>query len=176
MRFNFNPAAADEDIVYGSERPGYPSHKVGREKVLKWIRYLKKQGVKRICCLLTDDQLKYYEDDLLDIYNLEFGKGNICTAQVEDFQLADSEVLDKVIFPFLQESLQKGEPAVVHCSGGIGRTGHILAAWLVHGRGYGVEEALAEVIRMGRNPFESVEHGTATKEKLLSLLESCKQN
>jgi len=36
----------------------------------------------------------------------------------------------------LVEADKQGAKVVVHCSGGIGRTGHVLAAWLVSGRDY----------------------------------------
>jgi protein-tyrosine phosphatase len=45
---------------------------------------------------------------------------------------------------------------VVHCSGGIGRTGHVLAAWLVAGRGFSRHSAITAVKRRGRNPYEAV--------------------
>jgi hypothetical protein len=44
----------------------------------------------------------------------------------------------------------------VHCSGGVGRTGHILAAWLVAGRGFTHQEAIATVQKTGRNPYEAI--------------------
>ena len=66
------------------------------------------------------------------------------------------------------------ELVIVHCSGGSGRTGHVLAAWLVGGRGYGIPEALGAVWEMGRNPWEAVEHKHAIQEDLRLLLEACR--
>jgi hypothetical protein len=41
----------------------------------------------------------------------------------------------------LDDADQAAEKVAVHCSGGIGRTGQVLAAWLIHARGYTVEAA-----------------------------------
>ena len=174
MSFKFKLAARDETIVFGAERPGYPSSSVDEKVVQDWIIFMKNQDIKRVCCLLSQEQLDYYEEDLLAIYRREFGKENVCWAPVEDYHLADTHMLKERILPFLAESDVNKERVVVHCSGGIGRTGHILAAWLVYGRQFEIEDALSEVTAMGRNPFEAVEFGTATQSQLYTLLSECR--
>ncbi len=178
-RFNFGPASPKEKIVFGAERPGrsgYNSKSVPRIEVQEWIDFMKKQGIKRICCLLPENQLSYYDDiDLLKLYIEKFGEENIFGADIEDFHLCDKDKLIKEILPFLIESEQKGK-VVVHCSGGIGRTGHVLAAWLVHRHGLSVEEAISTVRRMGREPCEAVFAKKATEDELINLLEACKSD
>lgn len=110
---------------------------------------------------------------LLKIYREELGEDKVCWAPVEDFYLCGYNMLTKRILPFLKET---DERAVVHCSGGSGRTGHVLAAWLVAGRGFSVERALAAVVEMGRNPHEAVEVGNATEGELHALLERCRND
>lgn len=44
----------------------------------------------------------------------------------------DFEALTGKILPFLLEADKQSEKVVVHCSGGVGRTGLVLAAWLVY--------------------------------------------
>lgn len=179
--FNFGPASPNEKIVYGANRPGKrgndPEH-VDFSEVIEWIDFMKKQKIQRICCLLHKNQLKFYDDfDLLKLYRTEFLLDNICWADIEDGYLCNKDKLLKEILPFLKESDRKKEKVVVHCSGGSGRTGHVLAAWLVHRHGLFPYEALLTVNKMEgvtRNPCEAVDWGNATKEELYALLEACK--
>lgn len=170
---NFSSASRDGKDVFGAERPGYPATKVRSEAIGKWIAFMKGEGIKRVCCLLTDVQLAYYPDGLLDAYRDAFGKDNVCSAPIEDFHLCDAEMVHGTILPFLKDSQQRHGPVVVHCSGGIGRTGHVLAAWLVYYRNLSPDEALSAVIETGRDPFEAV-GPHATKAELYQLLEGCR--
>jgi len=176
MTFKFKSASANDSIVFGAERPGYPSRSVNNESVREWISFMKASNIKRICCLLEQEQLAYYRDNLLPTYRKEFGDSNVCWAPVADYQLADISTLKQKILPFLAESDTKQERVVVHCSGGSGRTGHVLAAWLVHGRGFEVEDALSEVINGGRQPGEAVYCGCATESQLYNLLNKCRRD
>ncbi|MDO8727656.1 MAG: dual specificity protein phosphatase family protein [Candidatus Methanoperedens sp.] len=176
-RCNFGPASSNEKIVYGAERPGYDSKRVALTKVREWIAFMKKQDIKRICCLLPENQLNYYDGiDLLTLYREKFEEDNICWTDIKDWHLCDKDKLLKKILPFLQESDRKKEKVVVHCSGGSGRTGHVLAAWLVHRHGLLPYEALLTVKKMegvNRNPCEAVGKN-ATREDLYALLEASK--
>lgn len=173
--FNFGAASEEEQIVFGAQRPGYNSSLVNLADIQNWISFMKKQGIRRVCCLLTKDQLEYYEVDLLEEYGKEFGKDNVCWAPVKDYHLCDSETLHKILY-FLKEADAKGERVVVHCSGGSGRTGHVLAAWLVFKRGLSEQKALETVLNMGRNPYEAINCGNATKEDLYGLLRQFRKN
>jgi hypothetical protein len=130
-------------------------------------------GIRRVCCLLPDEQLVYYRPDLLAEYRAGFGAANVCSAAVKDYHLGDSDLLETMILPFLVESDQSRLPAVVHGSGGSGRTGHVLAAWLVRHRGLSVDDALTAVAETGRNPREAVGWGYASERQLRELLAGC---
>lgn len=168
-RFGFAPARPEETVVYGAQRPGYRSESVDLAHVRDWISFVQKSGVRRVCCLLPSKQFAYYRVDLLDTYHEAFGEPNVSHAAIEDYHLCDHGTLEDTILPFLVESDETGTPVVVHCSGGLGRTGHILAAWLVRRRGLSVDEAL-EIVSRERNPREAVECGYATEKELRCLL------
>ncbi|MDZ8050634.1 MAG: dual specificity protein phosphatase family protein [Aulosira sp. ZfuVER01] len=148
--YKFAPAGENEPIVFGAARPGYLTQKVDN-----WIEFMKQQDVKRVCCLLPEKQLVNYSVNLINRYEQEFGNLQVCWAPIEDFHLCDLKTLTTKILPFLIAADKQGEKVVVHCSGGIGRTGHVLAAWLVSVRGLSNKAAIKAVKRTGRNPSEA---------------------
>ena len=135
--------------------------------ILYYITYLARVAYNMI--------INFGEVDLLNTYSSEFGQDNVCWAQIEDFHLCDITTLKEQILPFLKDSDVKGERVVVHCSGGSGRTGHVLAAWLVFRRRLPVEDALENVRNTDRNPYEAAAYGNATKEELYALLRQCQK-
>ncbi|WP_244918042.1 protein-tyrosine phosphatase family protein [Nostoc linckia] len=148
-KYKFSPACENEQVVFGAARPQYTN-----QMVEDWIEFMKGQGIKRVCCLLHDEQLAYYSD-LLGAYKQEFGSQLVCWTPIADFHLVDLETLTQKIIPFLIAADKQNEKVVVHCSGGIGRTGHVLAAWLVSVRGLSNEAAIKAVKKTGRNPYEA---------------------
>jgi protein-tyrosine phosphatase len=149
---NFGPASNDETIVYGASRPEPGS-------IQDWIHFMQTQGIRRVCCLLSQAQLKVYTTDLLTAYRAAFGAGQVCAAPIEDFHLATLDLLQETILPFLVESARLEQQVVVHCYSGKGRTGHVLAAWLEYGRRLGIDQALRAVQAVPgveRKPLEAV--------------------
>ncbi len=164
----FGPARGGEPLVYGARRPGYPDRSVDAATVEDWIRYVRGRGVERVCCLL-DDGLDYYPD-LLGSYRAAFGPQRVCHAPIPDYSLADPDVLHESILPFLRDAAAAGEPVVVHCSAGSGRTGHVLVAWLVCERGLGLDDVIAAV-EDGPVPRHPTEGGS--RAELRALLDRC---
>ena len=145
----FAAASENELIVFGAARSGYRDAEVAR-----WIEFMQGHNIKQVCCLLAQTQLIRY-CDLLGTYRKIFGCDRVCWAPIADFELVDRDILIDRILPFLESANSKGERVVVHCSGGIGRTGQVLAAWLVSGRGFSDKQAIAAVKKTGRNPYEA---------------------
>jgi protein-tyrosine phosphatase len=148
--YKFAAASKDELIVFGSTRPGYTN-----EQVVEWIEFMQNQGIQQVCCLLPETQLSHYSD-LLGTYRQVFGVDRVCWKPIKDFSFAAPEIVVHQILPFLVIANQQNEKVVVHCSGGIGRTGHVLAAWLVAGRGISSKSAITAVKQTGRNPYEAI--------------------
>ena len=146
--FRFSAAQPGEPIVFGSARPGYAD-----QNVQAWIDWMQHQDIKRVCCLLAPDQLDRYSH-LLEAYRQAFGQDQVNWVPVKDFHLIDRDDLTQKILPFLAASEQRGERVVVHCAGGIGRTGQVMTAWLVLRRGIPIQTAIEAVKKTGRNPYE----------------------
>ena len=175
MDHNFGPAYRDEGIVFGASRPSHPAKDVLPAEVQAWLQFMKGKGIARVVCLLPPSQLSYYREDLLKSYRETFGSHNVLHAPIQDYFLSGAENL-KSLLEFLAESERLVKKTVVHCSGGSGRTGHVLAAWLVHARGldpYAASKAV-ERAEPPRNPREAVNARNATEDELIGLLSSAR--
>lgn len=172
--FNFFPAGEHEEYVFGAQRPGreYFNEQVPKSEVDKWIEFMKKDNqIKGVCCLLDSEHLGLYEPDLIARYESEFGAKNVCHSPIQDYTPFSREQMEKKILPFLRKFAYQKQKVVVHCSAGKGRTGLVLAGWLVSARDYEPHEAIDQVKSKYRNPEESIGTGD-----LIRLLGSLKRN
>ena len=172
LPFNFGPACIGETIAYGAQAPDCIN-------VMRWVSFMKAQGIQRVCCLLQNEQIDfvYSAHPIRQIYPIEFGIGNICWAAIPDYCLADRDLLLNTIIPFMKESVERNEKVVIHCAAGIGRTARILAAFLTQVRHQKVERALEGVIRVNgvyRQPLEG--EGTYFNIQELKAMLVTKQN
>ena len=165
----FAPAAPEETHVYGSCAPGWHSAADHSTAVDEWIRSMRDRGIERVCCLLSGPGLDD-PDGNVGRYRRAFGEGHVLHAPVADHHLVDLALLTDEILPFLRESVDRDEPVVVHCLDGLGRTGQVLAAWLVAHRGYEPREAVDAVRETGRDPRAVVQAGNASMAELRALL------
>jgi len=153
------PVDPETEIMYGACRPGYPATEPDETDVAAWLAAIEKHRIKRVCCLLSADQLQLY-DDLLDQYQSRFGSDHVLHAPVQDHAPISSALFSEQIRPFLQESMRQELPTVVHCSAGIGRTGQVLTLWLALEHDYDLETAIHIVRNQHRDPLESVDINT----------------
>lgn len=148
--YRFAAASLRESTVFGAARPGYSDRQLAF-----WIEFMKEQNIDRVCCLLAKEQISQYSN-LLDTYKQQFGRERVCWTPIKDFHFVDRATLIDKILPFLVATEKENKRVVVHCSGGIGRTGQILAAWLVARRELSITEAISVVRASGRNPYEAM--------------------
>lgn len=131
----------------------------------EWLEYMVEADIDRVLCLLEAAELDEYEVDLLEEYRTTFGDEQVKHAPVPDHATVSPETFSEDILPFLRAADAADERVVVHCSGGSGRTGHVLALWLVTERDYALQAALDGVKATGRTPLEAT-----TKLDLLEIL------
>jgi len=160
----FAPAAPDETFVYGACAPGWHSAASHEDALEDWIAFVQDRGIQRVCCLMAG--IDRPDEGNLAHYRDAFGYENVRHVPVADGHLADADVLQTEILPFLDESIERDQRVVVHGLAGIGRTGHVLAAWLVHARGYRPPAAIDAVRETGRDPREAIRRGNATLAEL----------
>lgn len=165
----FAPAAPHERHVFGACSPGWHSAADHRTSVEQWVACMQDEGMDRVCCLLSLPPGER-EESSLGLYREVFGSENVRYVPLADRRLVDSGRLGGEIVPFLSDSVEADERVVVHCLSGLGRTGQVLAAWLVAGHGYRPHEAVDTVKEMGRDPAIVVDYGDATRHELLEVL------
>jgi atypical dual specificity phosphatase len=86
----------------------------------------------------------------------------------EDLGAPDMEKIDSAV-DFINQRLEYNEPVMVHCAAGIGRTGTILACYLIKYKNYTAKKAVDEVRkkRPGSIQSESQEIATSLYEKYI---------
>ncbi|MBN1968853.1 MAG: dual specificity protein phosphatase family protein [Candidatus Delongbacteria bacterium] len=172
-KFNFSAPTETETYVFGASRPGYPKKNICENDVFEWINFMKEKGIKKIICLLDHEQLSSLCINLLEIYIDNFGRDNVFHFPIKDYTYITETNLHNYLLPVIKNAVKFKSKIVIHCAGGIGRTGHILAAWLVHGRDFTIDDAIESVIKSGRDPLEAIESDNEKPETLIALLQNC---
>lgn len=129
-----------------SPLPGLPLYQRSLPADLGTIQ---QQGVNHIVCLLEDHEFaKWGVAEMLDSYQQ-------AGLAVQRYPIRDHSVCDvaemRAIVGWLTERLAGGETVMVHCVGGLGRSGIVAACYLTT-VGLSADEAIAEV-RRTRSPY-----------------------
>jgi protein-tyrosine phosphatase len=170
--FGFGPSSREDEFIYGAQRPGLTGKFVQKQVVDEWIAFMKKQGISRVICLLSEEELNYYPTltgGLLGIYAENFGPDNVLWAPTADRRLCSGEAVKHICY-FMRAGMLNGQKTVVHCSAGLGRTGQVLAAWLIYHYSISERKAIRMVEELNRSPREAVFYGTATEVDLWNML------
>jgi atypical dual specificity phosphatase len=121
---------------------GYPASR-------RQVEWLVGRGVNAILTLTPDPLPRGWVDDL--------------PLLVEHVPMVDHEVPDLVAMKrgaaLVQDWVGGGRTVLVHCLAGEGRTGCVLAAYMVKTRGMGAEEAMAEIRKVKRAFVEQRQEG-----------------
>jgi atypical dual specificity phosphatase len=101
----------------------------------KEIRWLAKQQGIRSIVTIKDKPLpsEWFGSSIISSTNSTieyFPKIDYFHISIEDYGVPSVEELDYVV-NYITRQIDKGKPVMVHCSGGRGRTGTILAAYLI---------------------------------------------
>ena len=165
----FAPAAPHEEHVFGACSPGWHSAADHRTSVENWVRFMQEAEMDRVCCLLSLSPGEV-RDSSFRLYHEVFGSENVRHVPMADRRLVDPDRVREEVLPFLREAVEADERVVVHGLSGLGRTGQVLAAWLVAYHEYRPHEAVDTVMEMGRDPAIAVDFGDATRLELLEVL------
>ena len=107
---------------------GYPASR-------KQVEWLARAGVRSILSL-TEQPLPVAWTEGLDV-----STGHV---PIADHEPPSFESLNRAV-DFVENAVEAGRPVLVHCLAGEGRTGCVLAAYMIRVKGLGANEALAKV-------------------------------
>ena len=129
--FHFGPARSGELTAYGARTPD-----ASLPSIFEWADFMRAQRVVRVCCLVDTGQLAGFPVNLEAEYKRLFGATCVLMEPIADHHLCSRQTLRGNILPFLKAADRGSERVVIHCWGGNGRTGHVLATWLWPHGGY----------------------------------------
>jgi atypical dual specificity phosphatase len=104
----------------------------------------KRAGVKAIAVLAEPQEIARYWGSVNNYFRaLENKSFEFTYSPIRDFHAPDLIQLEKLV-EWIDAKVRENKPVLVHCHAGIGRTGTIIAAYLVK-KGYGASEAIKKV-------------------------------
>lgn len=122
------------------------------------LAYLSRQGIRAIVRLAHPDK----DDFVIDSADVEAAGLEDLQIPVQDFHAPSRQQIEEGL-SFVQEQLQAGKPVAVSCGAGYGRTGTVLACYLVSG-GMSATEAIHKVRERRPDSIETEEQEQAVQE------------
>lgn len=166
------PVAPAEEYVYGVRMPG--DGDTDPESVAAWLLALQGAGIRRICSLMSAEEVEEY-DMVVDVaYQQMFGREHVYTDEsIDDDELIDADRLLDAL-SFVGESVTLKMPVAVHCGESEFRALQVLALWLMTARGMSAPQAVAAVRASGRKPPSAITYLPSDAE-LIEHLEEIKE-
>ena len=120
----------------------------------KWLDKVKKNDLKVICVLTEPHEFEKYSgrEDLIHFYENECGL-KVYNRSIPDFEIPTSGDLVNNILDITYH-LSNGENTLIHCAGGTGRTGMVVAAVI---QNLGVYDPVARIRKVKSTYVETVE-------------------
>jgi protein tyrosine/serine phosphatase len=110
-----------ENVLARDCRPGWPGEDVSPSEMFRWIKHVKKLGVKSIVCLLGEEHVRMYriKTSLVNFYKVH-------ELKAEHIRTVDGKVPGWVVCSrALSAFVKLPKPVLVHCSSGIVRSSFV---------------------------------------------------
>lgn len=117
------------------------------------LAFLMSQGIRAVVRLTTSEEGALNADEVIAA-GLEDRHEPVRVLTAPGYEQIER------ILRFIDRCVDYGKPVTISCGAGYGRTGTILACYFVH-HGWSAAEAIAEVTKRGRHPYEVPEQFNA---------------
>jgi protein-tyrosine phosphatase/nicotinamidase-related amidase len=126
-----------------------PGRKDRNRSLTEDIETIKEENIQNVICLLSENEFEEYGVSKLKEEYKKAGL-NVCYKQILD-QTVPTETMMNETLKWLDKELLENKKTLIHCVGGIGRTGTVVACYLKKYSGLTTTEAI-EVVRKSRSP------------------------